>query len=119
MRCPKCRHEPTLAELTKNKDQCSNCGIFYKKYIDQMEAKLNDDPASGTPKPVKWWRHQPYGQIIGDAKPVVVVDIQMKFWSMVVFMVKWAIASIPAILILVLIATGVPVLFTTVLKVLM
>ncbi len=31
---------------------------------------------------------------------VTVVDIQMPFWSMVVFMVKAAIASIPAIIIL-------------------
>lgn len=31
---------------------------------------------------------------------VVVVDIRMKFWSMDVFMVKLAIASIPAALIL-------------------
>lgn len=31
---------------------------------------------------------------------VVVTDIQMPFGSMVVFMVKWAIASIPAIIIL-------------------
>lgn len=31
---------------------------------------------------------------------VVVVDIRMKFWSMVFFMVKWVIASIPALLIL-------------------
>jgi hypothetical protein len=32
---------------------------------------------------------------------VVVVDVKMPFWSMVTFMVKWAIAAIPAILILV------------------
>jgi hypothetical protein len=31
---------------------------------------------------------------------VVVTDIHMPFWSMVVFMVKWAIAAIPALLIL-------------------
>jgi hypothetical protein len=31
---------------------------------------------------------------------VKISDINMPFWSMVVFMVKWAIASIPAILIL-------------------
>jgi len=31
---------------------------------------------------------------------VVVTDIRMSFWSMVVFMVKWAIATIPAIIIL-------------------
>lgn len=32
---------------------------------------------------------------------VVVVDVKMPFLSMVTFMVKWAIASIPAIIILV------------------
>jgi hypothetical protein len=36
---------------------------------------------------------------------VVVTDIQMPFGSMIVFMVKWAIAAIPAMLILFL--TGV------------
>ena len=34
---------------------------------------------------------------------VTVVDIEMPFGSMVVFMVKWAIASIPAFLILMVI----------------
>ena len=37
---------------------------------------------------------------------VVVKDIQMSFGSMVVFMVKWVIASIPAILILWLLGTA-------------
>jgi hypothetical protein len=32
---------------------------------------------------------------------VVVVDIDMPFWSMVRFMIKWAIASIPAIIVLI------------------
>lgn len=36
---------------------------------------------------------------------VIVEDIRMDFWSMVTFMVKWAIASIPAALILLTIAT--------------
>lgn len=36
---------------------------------------------------------------------VVVVDLKMSFWSMVVFMVKWAIAAIPAIIILAVIGT--------------
>ena len=35
---------------------------------------------------------------------VVVTDIHMPFGSMIVFMVKWALASIPALLILTLIA---------------
>jgi hypothetical protein len=33
---------------------------------------------------------------------VVVTDIRMPFWSMVVFMVKWAIAAIPAMIILII-----------------
>lgn len=35
-----------------------------------------------------------------DSKKVVITDISMPFSSMVVFMVKWVLASIPAILIL-------------------
>jgi hypothetical protein len=35
---------------------------------------------------------------------IVVKDIKMPFLSMVIFMVKWAIASIPAVIIIVLIA---------------
>ncbi len=34
-----------------------------------------------------------------DAQGVIVTDIQMPFGSMVVFMVKWVIASIPALII--------------------
>jgi hypothetical protein len=34
------------------------------------------------------------------AQPVVVTDVRMNFMSMVAFMLKWALASIPAMLIL-------------------
>jgi len=37
---------------------------------------------------------------IASANNVIVKDIQMPFGSMVTFMVKWAIASIPAIIII-------------------
>lgn len=37
---------------------------------------------------------------------VVVTDIRMQFLSMVVFMIKWAIASIPAMIILAILAGG-------------
>ena len=33
-------------------------------------------------------------------REIIITDIRMKFWSMVWFMVKWAIASIPALIIL-------------------
>ena len=42
--------------------------------------------------------HIPFGQ--SEPQIVVVKDIHMQFGSMVVFMVKWAIAAIPAIIIL-------------------
>lgn len=37
---------------------------------------------------------------VKEENKVVVIDIQMKFWSIVIFMVKWIIASIPAFIIL-------------------
>ena len=50
-----------------------------------------------------------------DDQKVVVTDIRMPFWSMVIFMVKWVFASIPALLIfsliMSLIMTGITTLF--------
>ena len=43
---------------------------------------------------------------------IVVTDIRMPFWSMVFFMVKWAIAAIPAILILTLLGAALAALLT-------
>ena len=37
-----------------------------------------------------------------DRREVVVTDVKIPFWSMVVLMVKWAIAAIPAVIILML-----------------
>jgi len=42
---------------------------------------------------------------MSDAREVVVIDIKIPFWSMVVLLVKWAIAAIPAFVILVMIGT--------------
>jgi hypothetical protein len=41
----------------------------------------------------------------GSSRNVIVTDFHMPFLSMVIFMVKWALASIPAIIILMLIAS--------------
>jgi hypothetical protein len=40
------------------------------------------------------------GEELDGMNRVVVTDVQMPFWSMVTFMIKWAIAAIPAIIIL-------------------
>ena len=36
-------------------------------------------------------------------REVVVTDVKMPFWSMVVLMIKWSLAAIPAIIILAII----------------
>ncbi|MCF8382023.1 MAG: hypothetical protein K9G39_00280 [Chlorobium sp.] len=40
-----------------------------------------------------------------EAQRVIVTDIRMPFWSMVVFMIKWVFASIPAMIVLSVIMT--------------
>ncbi len=40
-----------------------------------------------------------------EKKEVVITDIKMPFFSMVIFMVKWVIASIPAFIILAILGT--------------
>ncbi len=40
-----------------------------------------------------------------NTQEVVVTDIKIPFWSMVVLMVKWALAAIPAIIILIVIGS--------------
>ena len=42
---------------------------------------------------------------MSDTREVVVVDVKIPFWSMVVLLVKWAIAAIPAMIILLVLAT--------------
>lgn len=54
---------------------------------------LSPPPPPRQPQPVK--------VTFPDEMAVRVVDIKMPFWSMVGFMVKWAIASIPAFFILI------------------
>jgi hypothetical protein len=39
-----------------------------------------------------------------NSQEVVVVDIKIPFWSMVILLVKWAVAAIPAFIILYLFA---------------
>ena len=48
---------------------------------------------------------------MGDGQRVVVTDVDMPFGSMVQFMVKWALASIPAAIILAIVFALLGVLF--------
>jgi len=51
-------------------------------------------------------------EVKGNSAPVVITDLDMSFMSMVTFMVKWAIAVIPALLILMFIGYAVVAFFS-------
>jgi hypothetical protein len=55
--------------------------------------------------------HPPAAHAVPFSQPVVVTDVRMKFFSMMLFMIKWALASIPAVIILSAIFGGLGVLF--------
>ena len=107
MQCPECNHIP-LAGTQPDPDRCPECGIFYQKALKMRHATggfTQSKPAAEaspgkaveaavSPK-VKAAMFEYRG-----AQPVVVIDVNMSFSSMVVFMIKWALASIPALLLL-------------------
>ncbi len=77
---------------------CRSCG-------KQVSVETESCPNCGTPYPAEGEKtaRKLTMQAVGSAakgEPVHITDIDIPFWSMVVFMVKWAIASIPALLIL-------------------
>lgn len=79
MKCNKCGYEPNLKEIQAGGD-CPGCAAAEQKYQRRLQA-IAEQPA--TPRP----------------QEVTVVDFRMPFMAMVWFMVKWAFASIPALII--------------------
>lgn len=67
------------------------------------------DPAQGAARPVRV-----SGEVTVESGTVRITDIDMPFSSMVGFMVKWAIASIPAFLILLMLGAIASAVFTAV-----
>lgn len=110
MQCPECNHIP-LAGSQPDPNRCPDCGIFYQKAIEQRrlreqqaqhqiasDAAAKKQTANALSPAVRGAMAEYKG-----AQPVVVLDVNMSFGSMVVFMIKWALAAIPALLILTLI----------------
>ncbi|MNZ32172.1 hypothetical protein D3C78_494940 [compost metagenome] len=93
MQCPKCRYEPTLAEMQESPDKCPSCGVYYANALASARAEFGG-------------KDLPMAAPLGAPQAVVIVDFRMSFLSMVLFMVKWAIAAIPAAIILVSIAVA-------------
>lgn len=110
MKCPACKVDSPVAEYG-DPLKCPKCNAYYEKAIwhsgDQLsrsdgERLLTERKSTTAPVPIL-----PHVKKMADmnkgAQPVVVVDLNMSFSSMVVFMIKWAIASIPAMIVLFLI----------------
>lgn len=102
MQCPKCGYEPTLSEVQRSPGDCTQCGVNYEGYARSVEAQ-NRARADAQAQAAANFVAPHVKKMAADnqgAQPVFIVDAQMSFNSMVWFMVKWSIAAIPALLIL-------------------
>lgn len=112
MQCPKCKYEPTMAEAQRSPADCVSCGVNYEghaRHQANAAAQRAADQKRNANGPVAHVR-----QAMADhrgATPVVIVDFEMGFGSMVRFLVKLAFAAIPAAIIVALIWAGIIAIF--------
>lgn len=116
MQCPACQYQPTPQEQAESPDQCPGCRKFYVKAAAQRQRELAENAerirvAAERAKEINAaTKSAAKFKFVADhveeatrgltgVQPVVVVDVQMRFMSMVRFMVMWAFASIPAAMI--------------------
>lgn len=94
MLCPKCGQS-----LPSDAIFCNRCGSSIPTLADSPQPVLKP-PLPIPIAPVSRKSDESLRQ------KVIVTDIHMPFWSIVVFMVQWAIASIPAMIILILLGAA-------------
>jgi len=111
MRCPSCNYEPTLSEIQSKPDGCSHCGVKYESFhlaaAERKDRNANEAARKAAESRIPAEVRNVLNEYPG-AQPVVVIDINMSFGSMVMFMVKWTLAAIPALLILAVLAAAIP-----------
>ena len=103
MQCPSCDHTAPQADFG-DPMRCPGCGAYYEKALKLKLAAANSanvaaEPAPAAPRPTLRLAADHVAVAtrgLDGVQPVVVVDIQMRFWSMMVFMLKWMLAAIPA-----------------------
>ena len=99
--CPKCR-----IPYFKGTDFCGECGASLVWDDDappaaELEPQAEDSRAAPSARPaIRASAPLLSGGEASDRLEVTIIDIQMPFRSMVNFMVKWTLASIPAAIIL-------------------
>lgn len=106
MKCPKCAYEPTLSELQRSPHDCVKCGVNYESYKEQIAREAAERKARRAELESISSEVREVTALYPGASPVVVIDINMSFVAMVRFMVKWAIATIPAAIILIILFWG-------------
>lgn len=110
MQCPSCDFEAPQVDFG-DPLRCPGCGAYYEKALKLKYAPAQPAavaaPVQKAPAVRLAADHvQVAARGLSGAQPVVVVDVQMRFWSMVLFIVKWTLASIPALLILMLVVAA-------------
>ena len=114
MKCPACKDDSPVADYG-DPLRCPKCGAYYEKaavLASEKLAKLEQERiaaekrAAVSAQPTVFPHVKKIADMNKGAQPVVVVDLNMSFGSMVVFMIKWAIAAIPALIMLSLIGLG-------------
>lgn len=115
MMCPNCNFIEK-DEVFGDPATCPKCGAIYEKAlrVKALRDKLEREQArAATPvaeehsKPSRKGSVPPIAKSVDTgAMHVKITDIDLPFWSMVQLLVKWALASIPALLILILIFVG-------------
>jgi hypothetical protein len=94
MQCEFCRYEFTMKELQESA-ACPRCEE--RRQAEQHRKAADSIISPHVRKVMNDYR---------GAQPVVIMDLNMSFNSMVWFMVKWAIAAIPALILLSLIGAA-------------
>jgi hypothetical protein len=87
----------------------------YDRIIAEIDRRKSSPDSGARPAPARVNLHTGRNSEFdtATAQRVIVEDVSMSFGSMVVFMVKWTLASIPAFLILFLLAVVVVAIFRT------
>tara|TARA_A100000164_G_scaffold294593_1_gene268457 strand:- start:48 stop:398 length:351 start_codon:yes stop_codon:yes gene_type:complete len=98
--CAHCGREVNFASRMEDEGVVFHMSCFSQQFSDEIGTEFSMDV--GDVEDVEDVSVDSYQTEI-HAKSVTIADFNMPFWSMVVFMVKWSIASIPAFLILLLI----------------
>jgi hypothetical protein len=105
--CSKCGQSMVIDEDAAGVTiDCPNCGE--PSYVPSQSAVIADEPeplavATSPPLPPESSVQIPPPNSVTIRTEVVITDIRMPFWSMVALMIKWAIASIPAAIVLMII----------------